>query len=189
MGGSVPDLGESADFIFDGGVPVTGLVMKKINEEIYTFNVIKTDETENGKSCYIIELISSRGIGGIVSSEAVRGYIGYICSKIRTAAGDIISVTDRLFDDISAGSLGVGRAAEGFDRIYETAAMLEREIIYPDRIYSLVEPDRHDDIIILDREMTAVAAGIKRYLTDRNEDSSVNSSADNSAETVRISEE
>ena len=184
-GGSVPDLGESADFIFDGGIPVTGLVTREINGEIYTFNVIKTDETADGESCYIIELVSSRGLGGIVSSEAVRGYIGYVCSKIRTAAGDIISVTDRLFDDISAGSLGAVRAAEGFDRIYETAAMLEREIIYPDRIYSLVEPDRPDDIIILDREMTAVAAGIKIYLTDRTE----NSPDDSSAGTVRISED
>lgn len=179
-GCSVPDLGESAEFIFDGGIPVTGLVTKEINGEFFTFNVIRTYDG-NGKSCYIIELVSSRGIGGIFPAEAVRGYISYICSKIRTAAGDIISVTDRIFDDISTGSFGVERAAEGFDRIYESAAMLEREIAYPDSIYSLTDPEKPDDIIILDKEMTAVSEGIKKYLTDRFENGS--------AVTVRISED
>lgn len=180
ISGSVPDLGENAGSIFDGGIPVTGLVTKEINGSFCTFNVIGTHDGD-GKSCYIIELVSSRGIGGIFSSEAVRGYISYICSKIRTAAGEIISVTDRLFDDISSGSFGVGRAAEGFDRIYESAAMLEREIAYPDSIYSLIDPEKPDDIIILDKEMTAVSAGIKRYLTDRYESVS--------ADKVRISED
>ncbi|MDE7288535.1 MAG: hypothetical protein K2N71_03395 [Oscillospiraceae bacterium] len=164
IGGSVPDLGESAEFIFGGSVPCTGLVVKEINGEVYTFNVIKTDI--DGKSFYIIELVSSRELGGVVSAEAVRGYISYVCSKIRAAAGNIISVTDRLFEDISAGTLGIGRAAECFDRIYESAAVLEREIAYPDRLYSLIDPERPDDIIILDREMTAVAAGIKNSLKD-----------------------
>lgn len=165
-GGSVPDLGESAEFIFEVGVPCTGLVVKEINGEICTFNVIRSEDAENSKFYYVIELVSSRELGGIVSAEAVRGYIGYICSKIRAAAGDIISVTDRLFEDISAGTLGVRRAAEGFDKIYESAAVLEREIAYPDRLYSLIDLKRPDDIIILDREMAAVAAGIKSSLRD-----------------------
>ena len=167
IGGSVSDLGESAEFIFDSGVPCTGLVVKEINGEVCTFNVIRSEDAENNRFYYIIELVSSRELGGIVSAEAVRGYISYICSKIRAAAGGIISVTDRLFEDISAGTLGVGRAAEGFDKIYESAAVLEREIAYPDRLYSLIDPKRPDDIIILDREMVAVAAGIKSSLRDR----------------------
>lgn len=167
IGSSVPDLGESAEFIFDSGVPCTGLVVKEINGEVCTFNVIRSEDAENNRFYYIIELVSSRELGGIVSAETVRGYISYICSKIRAAAGDIISVTDRLFEDISAGTLGVGRAAEGFDKIYESAAVLEREIAYPDRLYSLIDPKRPDDIIILDREMIAVAAGIKSSLRDR----------------------
>lgn len=175
--GNAPDLGESAEFIFDGGIPVMGLVTKEINGRFCTFNVIGTHDGD-GRACYIIEFISSQGI---FFAEAVRGYVSYICSKIRTAAGEIISVTDRLFDGISAGSLGAGRTAEGFDRIYESAAMLEREIAYPDRMYSLIDPEKPDDIIILDKEMTAVSAGIKKYLTNRYESSS--------AETVRISED
>ena len=167
IGGSVPDLGESAEFIFDSGVPCTGLVVKEINGEVCTFNVIRSEDAENNRFYYIIELVSSRELGGIVSAEAVRGYISYICSRIRAAAGNIISVTDRLFEDISAGTLGIGRAAEGFDKIYESAAVLEREIAYPDRLYSLIDPKRPDDIIILDREMVAVAAGIKSSLRDR----------------------
>lgn len=163
-GGSVPDLGESAEFIFEVGAPCTGLIVKEINGEVCTFNVIRSEDAENNKFYYIIELVSSRELGGIVSAEAVRGYISYICSKIRAAAGNIISVTDRLFEDISAGALGVRRAAEGFDRIYESAAVLEREIAYPDRLYSLIDPKRPDDIIILDREMVAVASGIKSSL-------------------------
>lgn len=164
MGGSVPDLGESAEFIFDGGAPYTGLVVKEINGEVCTFNVISSEDGESKKLYYIIELISSRELGGIVSAAAVRGYIGYVCSKIRAAAGNIISVTDRLFEDISAGTLGALRAAEGFDRIYETAAVLEREIAYPDKLYSLIDPKRPDDVIILDREMAAVTAAIKSSL-------------------------
>lgn len=179
-GGSVPDLGESAEFILDGGIPVTGLVKKEINGEFCTFNVMRTYDG-NGRSYYIIELVSSGGIGSVFSTEAARGYISYICSKIRTAAGDIISVTDRLFDDISTGSFVVGRAAEGFDRIYESAAMLEREIAYPDSMYSLTDPEKPDDIIILDKEMTAVSAGIKKYLTDR--------CGNGSESAVRISED
>ena len=184
-GGSVSDISESADFVFDGGEPVTGLVTRKIGGKVCTFNVIKTADDGNNKTYYIIELISSAEPGGIVSAEAVRRYIGYICSKIRAAAGNITSVTDRLFEDISAGVLDAGRAAEGFDRIYESAAMLEREIVYPDRIYSLIEPQKHDDIIILDREMTAVAAGIKSSFNGSAQSSSLGSTHG----TVRISED
>lgn len=163
-GGFSSELGESAEVIFDGGVPVTGLVSREINGEICTFNVIKTEDGESGRLFYIIELIGSRRIGGIVSAEAVRNYISYICSRIRTAAENITSVTDRLFEDISAGVFNSGRAAEGFDRIYESAVMLEREIVYPDRLYSLINPEKSDDTIILDKEMAAVAEGIKSTL-------------------------
>ncbi len=98
-GGSVPGFEESAEFIFEGGIPVTGLVTKELNGEFFTFNVIRTYDGD-GKSWYIIELVSSCGIGGSFSAEAVRGYTGYICSRIRASAGNIISVTDRLYDDI-----------------------------------------------------------------------------------------
>ena len=153
-------LGESADVIFDGGMAVTGLVSRKINGELNTFNVIKTEDGADGKVYYIIELVSS----GRLSAEAVREYIGHICSKIRTAAEDITSVIDRLFEDISAGALDPKRASEGFERIYESAAALEREVFYPDGIYSLIDSKRLDDIIILDKEMIAVVSGIKSSL-------------------------
>ncbi|MDE6595087.1 MAG: hypothetical protein K2K44_03670 [Oscillospiraceae bacterium] len=168
---------ESADFVFDGGVPDTGLTVKEINGEICTFNIIKTEDAENGKRYYIIELIGSRSFGGSVSAETVRGYVGYICSRIRAAAGKIASVTDRLFGDISSGGLNAGRISEGFDLIHESIARLERETFYPERIYSLTDPEKPDDIIILDKEMTAVVSGIKSFLNDRN------------GSTVRISED
>lgn len=175
--GSVLETAESADFIFDGGFPDTGLTFKEINGEVCTFNVIKTEDSENDKYYYIIELIGLRGIGGSVPAEAVRRYIGHICSRIRTAAGNITSVTDRLFGDISSGELNAGRIAEGFDMIYESAARLEQEAVYPERIYDLIDPEKPDDIIILDKEMTAVVSGIKSSLNGRNDS------------TVRISED
>lgn len=162
--GSVLEAAESADFIFDGGIPVTGLITREISGEVFTFNVIKTEDVENGSSYYIIELITSCGIGGFVSAESVRGYIRYICSKIKNAADYITSVTDGLFDDISAGTFSAGRAAEGFEQIYESVVSLEREAVYPERIYSLADPLKPDDVIILDREMTAVVSGIKSAL-------------------------
>ena len=163
IGGSeIFEVGESADDIFYGGRPYTGLISKEINGELCTFNVIKV--SDSGSSCYIIELIASRSPKGIVSETTVRGYIGYICSRIRTAVREITSVTDRLFDDISAGSLNRSRAAEEFDRIYESVAALESEASYPERIYSLIDPEKPDDIIILDKEMTAVVSGIKSLL-------------------------
>lgn len=158
------ELGENAGVIFDGGIPVTGLVSKAIDGEICTFNVIKIEDDSNGKSYYIIELISS---GGAASAGEFRAYIRYVCSKIRAVAGNITSVTDKLFEDISAGNFNAGRTAEGFDRIYESIVMLERETFYPDRIYSLIDVERPDDIIILDKEMTAVAAGIKSSLQNK----------------------
>lgn len=158
------ELGENAGVIFDGDIPVAGLVSKSIDGEIFTFNVIKTEDGANGKSYYIIELISA---GGVASAGEFRAYIRYICSKIRAAAGNITSVTDKLFEDISAGNFNAGLTAEGFDRIYESVMMLEREVFYPDSIYSLIDTERPDDIIILDKEMTAVAAGIKISLQDR----------------------
>lgn len=171
------NLGESADIIFDGGVPDTGLIVKEINGEIYTFNVIKTEDAANTGCYYIIELIGSRRLGGSVSAETVRGYIGYICSRIRDAAGKITSVTDRLFGGISSGDLNAERIADGFDLIYESVTRLERETVYPERIYSLTDPEKPDDIIILDKEMTAVVSEIKSFLNVRN------------GSTVRISED
>lgn len=175
--GSVLEAAEGAAFIFDGGFPDTGLTFKEINGEVCTFNVIKTEDSENDKYYYIIELIGLRGIGGSVPAEAVRRYIGHICSRIRAAAGNITSVTDRLFGDISSGGLNAGRIAEGFDLIYESAARLEREAFYPERIYDLIDPEKPDDIIILDKEMTAVVSGIKSSLNGRN-DSEVRISED-----------
>lgn len=159
------ELEKSAEVLFGSGGFKTGLMSRAVDGEIFTFNVIKRSEEE--KSYYIIELIASRSPGGIVSAEAVREYIGYICSKIRGAARDIISVTDRLFDDISEGGFNKSRAAEDFDRIYESVMTLDSEAAYPDRIYSLIDPKKSDDIIILDREMTAVASEIKVSLRDR----------------------
>ena len=163
--GSVLETAESADFIFDGGIPVTGLIIREISGVVFTFNVIKTDDVGDGRSYYIIELIASCGIGGFVSAESVRDYISYICSKIKTAANDITSVTDGLFDDISAGTFSAGRAAEGFEQIYESVIGLEREAVYPERIYSLADPRKPDDVIILDREMTTVVSVIKSTLS------------------------
>lgn len=157
-------LGERADPLFDGGAPATGLVSKEIDGETCTFNVIKTSDSANDKSYYIIELVASGKLDGIVSAEAINGYIGYICDKIRTAAGDITSVTDRVFKDISAGILDSRYIAEGFNRIQESVMSLEREVTRPEQIYSLIDPKKPDDVIILDREMLAVVSGIRGCL-------------------------
>ncbi|MDE5741947.1 MAG: hypothetical protein K2H90_05805, partial [Oscillospiraceae bacterium] len=88
-------------------------------------------------------------------------------SRIRAAADCIASVTDRLFDDISAGDFNAGLAAERFEQIYESVIGLERETAYPEIIYSLTDPKKSDDIIILDKEMIAVAEEIKSSLNSR----------------------
>lgn len=165
VGGFPLEVGDSAEVIFGGGAPAAGLVSMERDGEVFTFNVIKTEDDEDGESCYIIELIASRRLGGIVQAEAVRGYIKYICSEIRAAAEDIASVTDRLFGEVLSGTFGAARAAEGFERICEIAAVLEREAVYPENIYSLADPLRRDDVIVLDREMAALASGIRSSLT------------------------
>lgn len=157
-------LGESAGSLFDGGVPSTGLVSREIDGENCTFNVIKTADAVKGRFYYIIELVTSEKLSGIISAEAINGYIGYICDKIRTAAGDITSVTDRVFKDISAGILDSSYIAEGFNRIHENVMSLERETVRPEQIYSLINPRKPDDVIILDKEMIAVVSGIRGCL-------------------------
>lgn len=160
-------LGETAEPLFDGGVPSAGLVSKEIDGEICTFNVIKTSDGANNTSCYIIELVNSERLNGIVSAGAVRSYIGYICGKIRTAAGDIAAAAERVFNGIPAGILESGYLAEGFDLIRESVMSLEREAADPDRIYSLADPKKPDDVILLDREMLAVVSGIRGCLKDK----------------------
>lgn len=167
IGGFPAAVGESAVAFFDGGVPETGLTVKKTDDTIMTFNVIKTEDADNNNSYYIIELIGSRKAGGTVSAEAVRGYIGYVCSKLRTALNGITAVTDRLSEYISSGGLNAESISAGFEQISESTAMLEREVFYPDRIYSMTAPENPDDTIILEKEMAAVVSGIKSFLDEK----------------------
>lgn len=166
IGGMCAELGESAGVIFDSGVPDTGLTVKEIGGSILTFNVIKAYDDGNDKLYYIIELISSRKLGGTVSAESVRGYIGCVLSKLRAAAENIISAADRLLEDSSGNAFSAAWTA-CFERIRESAAMLEREVFFPDRLYALAASEKPDDTIMLDRELNAVVSELKSIMNEK----------------------
>lgn len=161
--GGLDVFGESAGFLLNGEAPCTGLLTRKINGESCTFNVIKRSDSETGKIFYVIELVAVERRGSCFTAEAVRDYIFYVCAGIKTAVKEISSVTDRLFDEISAGSLSKRLAAESLDRVCKSAAMLEREADSFEKLHFAVNSDE-DNIIILDREMSAVVSGVKTLL-------------------------
>lgn len=163
--GMLPELGESAENIL-GGRLVPGLNFKEADGELLMFNVIKMSDDDGGNCC-VIEFVGSRQLGGTVSAAHMRDYIGYICSRIKTAAEEVVSAADSLFDELSENGYSIEKAS--FGRMLESAAMLEREAYYPDRIYKFTEPRRPDNIIILDKELMALAYAVQNAL-DRDGD-------------------
>lgn len=151
--------GENADVIF-GGKPRAGLLTRKINGVFYSFNVIKTSDGENGRFFYIIELVSPRGDG--FAEEAAREYISHICAEVRSAANKITNLADRILYGLSENS-SRRRTEENVDKLYEAAENLEREAVFPEKLYSAINGGE-ENIIILDMEMSAVVSGIKSML-------------------------
>lgn len=158
------DFNGNMGFVFNGESPETGLVSKICGEETYTFNIIKTEDTNRKRFYYIFEIVSMKKLDSVILSESVRGYISYLCAKIRTAAGDIISVMDRLFDDVSVGVFNGEYITEGFNRIRNSVMSLEKEVVHPEQVYSIINFQKPDDVINLKEELSEIASEIRKRL-------------------------
>lgn len=154
--------GSNASFIFGDTPPGSGLFSKNRDGEKMLFNSVKTCDPKSGEPFYIIELIGSEKLDSVLASAAMRDYVSYLCAKIRNALANISFTSDKLFEDVSVGIADSAAVTNALNSIQENIMTLAREFVQPEQLYMLCDTQKTDDIILLDKKMSQIAAAVKR---------------------------
>lgn len=143
--------------IFGGRLPVSGLTNIVAGEELYSFNILKTDDHTDSSVYYVIEIVRSEKIKNILNTPAIKDYILYICAKIKNMAGTVTNSADEIYDAVSCGLFDGAMITERLNTIDEGMMSITKEVIPPDQFYSLVDMKEKEVTLSMDNELRRAA--------------------------------
>lgn len=139
-----------------------GLHRKIDGENVFSFNVMKLSE-ESG-TYYIIELAGQEQLKNVLAVPEVKDYISYICARIRRSAGAVTVSADEIYSEIADGAVDLGQITDRLNVINGNIMTLLREVITPEQIYCLLDPESTEVTVCIADELKKYAADAAHVL-------------------------
>ncbi len=143
--------------LFGGRLPGSGLKNIIVKDELYSFNILKTNDHSDNSIYYVIEIVRSEKITDILNTPAIKDYILYICAKIKNMAGTVTNSADEIYDAVSCGLFDGAMITERLNIIDEGIMSITKEVIQPDQFYSLVDMNEKEVTLSVDNELHRAA--------------------------------
>lgn len=143
--------------LFGGKTPRSGIKNIVAGDELYSFNILRTDDRSENGSYYVIELVRSEKIKNILNTPAIKDYILFICAKIKNMAGTISNSADEIYDSVSCGLFDGEAITERLNIIDKGIMSITKEVIPPDQFYSLIDMKEKAVTLSLDNELRRAA--------------------------------
>lgn len=122
----------------------------------YSFNVIKEQELS------IIEVTGSNTIEKTLQIPAVREYLEYFFSKLRSSVAEVSVAADGIYGALSAGGASPGRdVTDKLNAIDGRLADIISSVIDPEQLLYLTGETAEDHTVSLKDELTAAAEDLK----------------------------
>ncbi len=151
--------------------PKTGTadIFSDADDMVMSFNIIAFNAPDERKKYHIIELIHTESAMNIANNPAFKGYVKYICSKIKDSACIVASSLDELHDAVSCGIYDGEMLINEFNTIDKGMLTITKEMIQPDQFYELAEMEdieNSDNVLtfLMDSELEKAAKAASSVL-------------------------
>lgn len=134
-----------------------GLHRRIDGENVLSLNVMKL--SDEGDTYHIIELACTEQVKNVLAVPEVRDYIAYICARIRQSAGAVTVSADEIYSEIIDGVVDLGQITDRLNVINGNIMTLLSEVVTPEQIYCLLDPNSTDVTVCLADEL-------KKYASD-----------------------
>lgn len=141
--------------LLDGNMS-EGLHRRIDGGNVLSINVMKFSD-EDG-TYYVIELACTEQVKNVLAVPEVRDYIAYICARIRQSAGAVTVSADEIYSEIADGVVDLGQITDRLNVINGNIMTLLSEVVTPEQIYCLLDPNSTDVTVCLADELKKYAA-------------------------------
>lgn len=148
--------------------PDSGIVSRVIDGSVCTFNVLKTFDGEEDdpdkKFFFIAEVIRAEKLDELLNADSVKGFVTYICGKIRNAVSQVVCASDNIYNDVAIGIFDGRSITDELNRIGDGIMSLGREVVLPEEFYSFSDPKKPEVTLAAAREMTKIVESVRKTL-------------------------